>query len=90
MKKIKRFLAILVCILLVSLYISTLVFALIDNSNAMNLFRASIYATIVLPVLIWAYTLVYRLLKDHYGSQKDANGKDTEGRTESANDKTCR
>ena len=66
MKKVKQILAITGCILLVALYVSTLVFALIGSENAMNCLRASIYATIVVPVLIWAYTFIYRLLKYHY------------------------
>lgn len=90
MKKIKRLLAILGCVLLVSLYISTLVFALIGSNNAMNLFRASIYATIVLPVLIWAYTFIYRLLKDHYAPKKDDDSEETENEPDSVNDKTSK
>lgn len=64
MKKVKQILAILLVIVLVGLYVSTLVFALIGSPDAMNLLKASIYATIVFPVLIWAYTFVYKLLKD--------------------------
>lgn len=74
MKKIKQILAILGCILLVGLYVSTLVFALIGSEDTMNLFRASVYATVVVPVLIWAYSFIYRLLKNHFGdSKKDSD-----------------
>lgn len=74
MKKIKQILAILGCILLVGLYVSTLIFALIGSEDTMNLFRASVYATVVVPVLIWAYSLIYRLLKNHSdGSKKDTD-----------------
>lgn len=71
MKKAKRILALLGCIILLALYVSTLVFALIGSENAINCFRASIYATIVVPVLVWAYTLIYRLLKKYYSHQDD-------------------
>ena len=64
MKKGKRILALCGVVVLVGLYIATLVCALLDSSDALNLFRASIYATIVLPVLIWTYTFIYKLLKD--------------------------
>lgn len=78
MKKIKQILAILGCILLVGLYVSTLVFALIGSEDTMNLFRASVYATVVVPVLIWAYSFIYRLLKNHFGdSKKDSDEKKT-------------
>lgn len=63
MKKAKRILAIIGCILLVSMYVVTTVLALTDDPNTMNAFRASIYCTIIVPVLIWAYSFIYKLLK---------------------------
>lgn len=63
MKKLKRILAILLAIFLVGLYITTLVMAIIDHSETQNILKASIFATVVIPVLIWAYTLIYKLLK---------------------------
>lgn len=63
MKKVKRILAILLVIILAGLYISTLVFALIGSERAMDWLKVSIYSTIVLPVLLWAYSFVYKLLK---------------------------
>lgn len=78
MKKVKQILAIAGCILLAALYISTLVFALIGSENAMKFFWVSVYATVVVPVLIWAYTMVYRLLKNHYSHRnEDTDGADT-------------
>lgn len=65
MKKIKQILAICVVILLVGLYIATLIFAVIGSENAMGMFKAALYSTFILPVLLWAYGLVYRLLKNH-------------------------
>jgi len=64
MKKGKRILAIIGIILLVGMYASTLLFALIDRSASLGLFKASIACTILVPVLIYAYTLVYKLAKD--------------------------
>ena len=63
MKKVKRILAIIGCILLVAMYVVTIVLAVIDDPNTMSAFRASIYCTIIVPVLIWAYSFIYRLLK---------------------------
>ena len=63
MKKVKQILAIIGCILLVSMYVVTIVLAVTDDPNTMNAFRASIYCTIIVPVLIWAYSFIYRLLK---------------------------
>ena len=63
MKKIKRILALIGVVLLVCLYGSTLVFALMDSPAADGLLRASIAATILIPVLLYAYILIARLLK---------------------------
>lgn len=72
MKKVKRILAIIGVVLLAGLYLSTLIFAIIDSDDTMTLLKASIYSTIVVPVLIWAYGLVYRLLKNHYSLREDS------------------
>ena len=62
MKKAKRILALLGAIILVLMYISTLVFALIGSPTAYSLFKASIACTVFLPVMLYAYILVYRVL----------------------------
>lgn len=63
MKKTKRILAVCGVILLVALYLSTLIFALFDSSKSMGLFKTSIAFTILVPVLLYAYTLFYKLSK---------------------------
>ena len=63
MKKTRRILAMIGVILLVILYLSTLVFAITDNTATMGYFKASVAATILIPVLLWAYTLIYKLAK---------------------------
>lgn len=63
MKKTKRILAIIGVILLVALYGSTLLFAFIDTSKSLGLFKASIALTILVPVLLYAYSLIYKLAK---------------------------
>lgn len=75
MKKVKRLLAVIGIMLLVSMYILTLVLALTDDPNTMNAFRASIYCTVLIPVLIWAYTFIYKLLKNNYGDTPDETEK---------------
>lgn len=61
MRKVKRILALIGAVLLVAMYASTLIFALTDRSGTMNLLMASIACTIILPVLLYAYTLVYKI-----------------------------
>jgi dolichyl-phosphate-mannose--protein O-mannosyl transferase len=70
MKKIQRILAIIGALLLIGLYVVTLVLALTDDPATMDLFRASIYCTVIVPVLIWAYSFIYKLLKNNYGDKK--------------------
>lgn len=69
MKKIKQVLAIIGILLLISLYVITFVLALTDDPNTMTAFRASLYCTFLVPVLIWVYTFIYKLLKNNYGSK---------------------
>lgn len=78
MKKIKRLLAVIGILLLASMYVLTLVLAILDDPNTMNAFRASIYCTVLIPVLIWAYTFVYKLLKNNYGDTPAKNKKEAE------------
>lgn len=72
MKKIKRILALLGVAVLIALYLSTLFCALSASENFMNMLMASVYATVIIPVLLWAYSFIYRLVKkgDDDESQK--------------------
>lgn len=63
MKKTKRILAIIGVLLLLGLYLSTLLFAIFDNSKFMGFFKLSIACTFIVPVLLYAYTLFYKLSK---------------------------
>ncbi len=64
MKKIQRILAAVGAILLLAMYGSTLVFALSGSPHSADWLMASLYCTIVIPVLLYAYNLIYRYLKD--------------------------
>ncbi len=62
-KKGVRILALIGAILLAALYVSTLVFALLDNPFADKLLIASVAGTILIPALIYASQLIYKILK---------------------------
>lgn len=62
MKKSTRILALIGAVLLFLMYGCTLVFALIGTETANRMLNASIAATILVPVLIYGYTLLYRTL----------------------------
>ncbi|MCI8560997.1 MAG: hypothetical protein HFH03_07760 [Dorea sp.] len=63
MKKMKQILALTGALLLFAMYAATLVFALIGSEHALTLLKADIACTIIVPVFLYAYTLVYRILK---------------------------
>lgn len=71
MKKVKQILAILGIIVLVGLYVSTIICALSASDNFMNMLMTSIYASVIIPILIWAYSFIYKLIK------KDSEEKNT-------------
>ncbi len=61
MKKAQRIFALLGVILLVLMYVSTLIFAFLDSSATMGLFKISIAGTIFIPVILYAMTLFHKL-----------------------------
>lgn len=73
MKKTKRIIALCGAVLLFVMYLSTFLFALLDRSETMGLLKASIACTIILPVLLYGYILVYKLSKkDEPPSDEDS------------------
>jgi len=64
MKNVKRVFAILGIVLLLAMYGSTLFFALSDHPDALGWLMASLGSTIIIPVFLYVYILVYKYLKD--------------------------
>lgn len=60
MKNIKRIAALTGVVLLVGMYVMTLLFALSGRPDASSLLMASLYATVIIPVLLYAFMLVYK------------------------------
>lgn len=71
MRKSKRIFALSGAILLFCLYGSTLFFAFFDRSASADLLKVSIAATIFLPVLLYAYGLIYRLSQNKKPDDSD-------------------
>lgn len=71
MKNIKRILAVIGVIILVGMYVCTLVFALIGSPASGDLLKASVAATILIPVLLYGFILISRLLKDKDDQNND-------------------
>lgn len=64
MKKLKQLLALLLAIFLISLYVATLVVSCIDSPYQGSMLKACIFSTVVIPIFLWAYGLIYRVLKN--------------------------
>ena len=62
MNKMKRILALIGAILLIGLYLSTFIFAMIDSELANTLLMVSVSLTIILPILFYGMILMYKLL----------------------------
>lgn len=62
-KKVKQILAVIGLVIIAGLYITTLVLALVGNENTNGLFMASILCTILVPVLMYIFSWVYKLVK---------------------------
>ncbi len=58
---------------LVILYAATLIFALIDSPWAYDMFKICLGMTIILPVLLYAYNLMYRVLKHDDESEEKSD-----------------
>lgn len=60
MKNIKQLLAIIGAGFLIGIYILTFIVSLTDHSKTGGMLMASLYATVVIPVLLYAFMLVYK------------------------------
>lgn len=69
----KQVVAIIGIILLVLMYIMALIAAIVDSSASGRLFWSCLYATVVIPILIWIYTWMYgKLTRKHTFADFDA------------------
>lgn len=71
MKKTKQILAIAMIVFLVGLYIITLIAAITSTPATSGLFKASLFCTMVLPIMFYIYQMVYK----NYKRDDDSNGK---------------
>lgn len=63
MKKTKRILALIGAILLLLMYVAAFIVTILDHTSDMRYWKAAMVATVIIPVLIWAYSFVYKLIK---------------------------
>ncbi|MBE5949059.1 MAG: hypothetical protein E7261_08540 [Lachnospiraceae bacterium] len=64
MKLSKRIFAIIGIVLLIALFITTLVLAFVDPTADKSYFKAALFLCVVVPIMIYAYILTYRHMRD--------------------------
>ena len=71
MKKTKRILALIGAILLLLMYVAAFIVTILDHTSEMRYWQAAMGATVIIPVLIWAYSFVYKLIKGSDDDEKN-------------------
>lgn len=64
MKALKRIACIICAVLLTGLYMITLVFSITDHSQARSWLSASLYATVAIPIFLYAFLLITKQLQN--------------------------
>ena len=76
MKRVKRILAVIGIVLLIAMYVAAFVSAFFKTPQAMALFKASLGATVMVPVVIYAYSLIYRGIVERSIDKRDIEDMD--------------
>lgn len=63
MKRFKQIMAITAIVIIVGLYLTTLVLAILGNSVSHSLFMASLYATVIVPTMLYIILWLAKLLR---------------------------
>ncbi len=85
MKKAKQILAILGIIVLVGLYASTIVAALLDSTSAMNYLIAAVGATIIIPVFIWVIEIFLKITPSNSSNNEELFGQSSSNKDDDSN-----
>ncbi len=64
MKKLKQIVCIICAALLAGIYIITLIFSITDSSQAKSWLSASLYATVAVPILLYAFLLITKQMRN--------------------------
>lgn len=63
MKKVKQILAILAIVLILGLNLFVVYAAFTTTENSMGLFGGAIVAMVMIPILLWIYLYIFKLMK---------------------------
>lgn len=88
-KKVKRIAATIGLVLFASLFLVTIISAFFASEKAPGLFLASLFSAIVIPIMIWGFIMVYRLVRRNAPTEDPASETpDTSDDTDMITDET--
>lgn len=76
MKRMKRILCLAGVIFLLGLYLVTLISAFFTTKATAGLFKACVFSTIIIPILLYGYILIYRVLKNNNSHKEEKEADD--------------
>ena len=74
MKKKTRILALAGIVLLLAMYASTMIFALMDSPMARGLFMGSLFCTVAVPVILYGMILAAKVLRGRGMASRENDG----------------
>lgn len=84
MKKVKRIAAMIGVILIASMYVISFVSALFASKYSNGLFLASIFSTVAIPIMIYAFITVYKIV--HKNDKPELSGNQNSGQDNGGSD----
>lgn len=72
-KRVKQVLAIIGLVIIVGLYATTLILALSKNPNSHGMFLASIFATIMVPLIMYILSWIFKMVKKDAAEARSEN-----------------
>ena len=76
MDKLRRIFAAAGAVVLLGMYLLTFISAILATPNTHSLFLGSLAATIIVPIFLYAYTLIYKVVYKDKGKQENTGEKD--------------
>ena len=77
MKNIKRIVAIICVILLVSMYVVTFIMSIVDHSASLTMFKGCVATTIFIPVAAYFYIWLHKYAMTRSGRKDYSNKRST-------------
>ena len=76
MDKLRRIFAAAGAVVLLGMYLLTFISAILATPATHALFLGSLSATIIIPIFLYAYTLIYKVVYKDKGKQENTGEKD--------------